>query len=164
MMAVVAATGHRTWTLARSTDLEPREIERRLANLAMAELRLAWPSTLLVGGALGWDMAMAEAARELGVRYVVIAPFPGYDRVWAPADYRRNHKVLSYADSVSFVHHEAKTTVYKDRNKRLVDGSHEVLALWNGFPSGTGHCVNYAREKYKLVKNAWPAWLRMNGK
>lgn len=135
------------------------ELFSRLISLATAYLK-SHPEveTVIQGCAMGWDLALGVAAQDLGISVHSYVPYKGHGKDWKTF-YREVHaEVLSksaeiYAPDVPF----SRETLLQ-RNKDMVDSADYVLALWDGSPGGTKHCVNYANLSEKKVVNLWKNW------
>lgn len=152
---IVCGTGHRPDKLGGYGNI----VHSRLVNVAKAWLKSNKPSKVISGGALGWDQALAAAARYLGIPYVMALPFPDFDSKW-PEKSRNFLKALcDDAAEVVFVK-DGPYAAWKmqERNKWMVDHSDKVLALWNGTSGGTANCVKYAESVGKPISNVWEAY------
>jgi len=155
---IIAGTGHRPDKLggySLATD-------QRLRRVALAALAPLHPTHVISGMALGWDMALAEAAVELGVPFTAAVPFRGQERAWPVASQHRYHDLLGRAKSVVYVS-QPPYSAWKmmRRNAYMVDHCDLLLALWNGEDDGgTANCVKYARlVKHKPIQNVWDRWM-----
>lgn len=150
---IIAGTGHRPDKLGGYTE----EVHEKLVALAtdwLVENPLV--TTVIAGGALGWDTALAEAAIRLK-RYLILAlPFPGFEDRWPSESKARLYAHMAQADEHYFVR-EAGYAAWKmqERNKWMVDHCDEVLALWNGTSGGTSNCIAYANKVGKPINNLW---------
>lgn len=150
---IIAGTGHRPQKLGGFT----RAVEDRLFNLAMHHLGNLAPTTVITGMALGWDTAIAEAAYCLDIPYRAYIPFVGQESRWSAPAQKLYHNILKYAAEVVEVE-EPGYAAWKmlSRDRRMVDDSHKMLALWDGSESsGTGKTVEYALSRNKEVINLW---------
>jgi predicted Rossmann fold nucleotide-binding protein DprA/Smf involved in DNA uptake len=149
-----AVTGHRP-------HLVPDYSFDRLADLAAACLQRYSPARVLLGAALGFDTAVMEACLRVGVAYEAYVPFVGQEKRWGKADRDAYHRLLAGAARVVVVSDGTYSPyLFKARNKALVDHSEALLALFSGAPSGTSHCVSYAKSLGRPVVNVWGSWVK----
>jgi hypothetical protein len=156
MAVTLAATGHRPGRLGGYSV----EVQERLVRLAGDYLEgRDRPKAVVSGMALGWDMAWAFAACELGIPLVAAVPFDGQDGRW-PAEARQLHKcLLARAASVLVVSPGPyEPWKFERRNEWMVDNADGIVALWSGAAGGTGRCVAYAERAGKPVENLWARW------
>jgi uncharacterized phage-like protein YoqJ len=124
-------------------------------------------STRVISGmALGWDLALAVSALELGLLLTCAVPFEGQEKTWhkLPHMVALYHDIISKADRVvvisppGFTHEKMQT-----RNVWMVDHSDGILALHNGDRfGGTFNCLRYnARADRKPVHNYWLVFVRL---
>lgn len=153
---ILAATGHRPNKLGGySVDVDNRL--RHLARLALVEYK---PECVISGMALGWDMAWAEAAIEIGVPFVAAIPFAGQESAWPALSQCRYNRILSYATNSVIVCDGAYAAwKMQKRNQWMVDNSQGLVALWDGTAGGTANCVNYA--KTIPMVNLWEYFINM---
>lgn len=156
---IVTGTGHRPDKLGGYD----KEVFRRLCKFAEQELVRLNVRTAIVGGALGWDMALGVAALCLKIPYVMILPFEGYDERWTDQQRVVNDMLRMGAREVGFVCKPGyERWKMQRRNQVMVDTAQsyqgKVLALWNGTDGGTANCVRYAEERRVPVENVWPSW------
>ena len=118
-------------------------------------------SVAVSGMALGVDQIFAEAVLELKAEGVQInlycaVPCKGQESMWPEKSQKRYKEILEQADIVYTVSKENyKPYLLQKRNEYMVDISTEILAIWDGTPSGTKNCVDYAKKKNKkvIIKN-----------
>lgn len=83
--------------------------------------------TIVSGGANGVDKLAEKYAKETGMDCVVFnAQWKVGDKLDRGAGYKRNVKMIDYADS--------------------------VICLWNGMSKGTKHSIDYAKKHNKLME------------
>ena len=141
---IYSATGH------RKTNLSDDD----LVSLAYWHLLSTGPKRVIVGMALGWDMAVAEAARLLGVPYWAAVPFDGQHNRWPDDQVRRYRHLLYAADAVHVICPHFSMKAYEDRNRWMIDRCDRVMAYWDGSVSGgTANAIRYSRKKNKPVDN-----------
>jgi uncharacterized phage-like protein YoqJ len=155
-MTFYAATGHRPDKLGGYS----KATEDRLRKLARRYLEVDTPDQGVISGmALGWDMAWAEAAVELGIEFTAAVPFAGQESTWPTAARDRYNKLLGKAADVMVVCTGRYEPWKMDlRNHWMVDHSSKLIALWNGTKGGTFNCVLYAQAAQREIVNLWPYW------
>jgi len=155
---ILGVTGHRPGQLGGYSD----RVFEALTGLAAKHLAIHKPEMVITGLAMGWDMAVANAAWKLQIPFLAYIPFEGQaepwsiewrTRWWMFRDCAHREKVFGggYSD-----------IVMKKRNEGIVDDSHEMLALFNGYPSGTKHAVDYALKQGRPLHNLWNEWNAAN--
>lgn len=184
---IVAGTGHRPDKLRIGrANAYDAAVFARLVGVCAAELRRLAPATVIAGGALGFDEALAVAALEVrdaaGLALHLMLPFPSYDARWPEAARRRYAAIAARADVVTWVTpaeglpHDPRTgarlalttgqaaALLHRRNRAMVDAADRVLACWNGDGSGgTAGTVAYAAGRGRPVTNLWAAWRAAGG-
>jgi len=146
-MKACCFTGHRELPAGEAERLE-REIRPLVLELYGAGYR-----EFRVGGALGFDMRMAEllidlrdtAAPELQV--VSVLPYPRWRERWPGAERIREDRIMEKSDRVVFVRPENCKGVYITRNIALVEGSSFCIAYCNRLSGGTAFTLRYALKK-----------------
>ena len=155
-------TGHRPKKLGNVYDLnDPRwqnfmqdlnqVLEQRIQEYGYVECHS--------GMALGADMAWAlviQSARERypgQVKFVADIPNPDQPAKWtSPESIALFYDLVDNADErVTYAPTYTKECL-NDRNIGMIDHSDEVIALWDGTASGTGHAVAYAESLNKFIK------------
>lgn len=113
-------------------------------------------TTVISGMALGWDMALAQAAVNTGVPFRAYIPFIGQESVWPEASQKLYHSLLGKAEVVKTVSPDGYAPFKMQlRNAAMVGDCNVVLALWNGTPGGTANCVKAAITAEKKIMNLW---------
>lgn len=154
---ILSATGHRPDKLGgynqKTTDAIFCVAYRGLQSIA--------PDEVIVGMALGWDMAVAEAAYLLGIPFKAYIPFVGQESKWPkPSQVLYNNLLLRCAELVICAEGEYAGWKMQHRNKCMIDDSDEVLALFNGDDTGGTHnAVVYANGQGKTIHNQWEQWI-----
>lgn len=150
-MTIIAGTGHRLNKLVAHAS------RSELSGFAVMVLTSKFKPTRVISGmALGWDMALAEAALGLGIPLVAAVPFKGQESVWPQDAQRRYAALLGLAAEVVYVCKPGyEAWKYQRRNEWMTDRCDVLLALWNGTPGGTANCVRYAQKKGKKIVNVW---------
>lgn len=165
---LIVATGHRPDKLGGTEAMRRRELEA----FALREVCLATDAEgephFLIGMAMGWDLAVAWACQEVNVPFTAAVPFEGQDSLWPYTQRTMRFGLLACAAHIVVVTQEQPKSPLQvreamlRRNRWMVDQlvgeKDSVLALWNGSQGGTAHCVNYAHERKKTVRNAWSDW------
>lgn len=160
---VVGVTGHRPDKLGIPGSAP---YSKELFNLCCSTLAWLQPDVVISGMALGLDLAIAAAAKELNLYLVAAVPFDGHLKNQTYCD------LIDYAKANGEVHVVSPGGYapwkMQSRNRWIVDRIKEcdgqLIALWNGeAQGGTWNCVRYARSKDVAPINIWPDWQRMQG-
>lgn len=155
---ILGVTGHRPDKLGGYGD----DASLLLEATAVKALKFFQPESVITGMALGWDIAIAKACRELGIPYVAAVPFRGQESRWPPKSQEIYRTYLAKAASIVYVCEDGYAAwKMQVRNKYIVDNSDTLLSLWNGDVSGgTFNCLKYARVCDKPMYNAWGIFQR----
>jgi uncharacterized phage-like protein YoqJ len=156
---IICGTGHRPDKLGGYTT----QASVRLFLLARNWLLLNRPERVISGGALGWDQALASAARSLGIPYVLALPFPGFEDRWPKESKDFLYGLMVQASAVKYICDPGYAGwKMQKRNEWMVDHSDKVLALWNGVPGGgTSNCISYANKVGKPITNLWDTYVEL---
>ena len=119
---------------------------------------------IISGGALGWDQAIAVAARKLRIDYAMYIPFAAFDEKWPQESQDYLETLMHHAAEIKIIC-EPGYAPHKMhlRNEAMVTDCNVVVALYDGSAGGTRNCIHYAnsmRGGFKPVVNLWPAWLQ----
>jgi hypothetical protein len=151
---ILCGTGHRPGKLPGTYSDQTHFAMILVATMALRHYK---PAKVISGMAMGWDMALAQAAVDLMIPLVAAIPFKGQERHWRPQTRRVYLDLLDMASEkvlVSGGGYEAWKM--QARNEWMVDRSDIVLALWNGEPGGgTWNCIQYAKSRGKPCFNCW---------
>lgn len=162
MNGIHAFTGHRPPKLGGYG----KPAKRALVNFAIEVVKSAGTKKAIVGMALGWDQAVAEACLRLNVPFVAAVPFPGQEAYWPKESQDHYRWLLSQANETHVVsplvagNSNRASAFMMVRNKWMVERCSEVHALWDGSRGGTGNCVLDANISHVRVINHWDAWER----
>ena len=149
---IICGTGHRPNKLGGYGA----EVFGRLERKAYNWLHRHMPTKVISGGALGWDQALATAARNRGIDYVMALPFHGFEDRWPAASKAELYALQHLASDVVYVCEPGYAGwKMQKRNEWMVDNCNSVLALWDGSSGGTGNCVAYANKVGRPVINLW---------
>lgn len=105
-----------------------------------------------VGGAVGFDMIMAELLLRLRdekkqeIRIISVIPFPSWRAKWSSEEIRRQNMILEKSDEVIFVRQHYCQGIYMIRNRALADGAQVCIAYCNRPKGGTAWTVRYAKQ------------------
>lgn len=154
---ILSFTGHRPDKLGGYGD----EVFDRLVEFAVKVLRPRQNEIdhVVVGGALGWDTAVAHAAFALDIPYLLAEPFLGQCARW-PQDSKTRYAEMEARAQKVIVVCEGDYAAWKmqERNEWMVDNSDALVALWNGSDGGTANCVAYAIRNSRPWTNLWKHW------
>jgi len=140
--------------------LDPGQV---LIDLATDYLVRLQPDVVISGMALGWDMALAQAAVNLKVPLLTALPFPKQASRWPNTSQARHHALIASADLIVCVSSDdladADIKAAMDwRNEFMVDQAHLILACFDGSAGGTKNCVDDATAQGKQIINTYPSW------
>lgn len=112
---------------------------------------------LVTGGALGVDQMVARIALEMGIPYVICVPHQGHGSNW-PLDAQELYEHLkANARTVKLVTDAPYSPqALQIRNQFMVDGSEELIAVYDGSTGGTANCIQYAQSVGKQITTIWP--------
>ncbi|KQR21874.1 NADAR domain-containing protein [Deinococcus sp. Leaf326] len=148
---------------------DPEQVLVDLAVKYLRRLRDGNPSlTVISGMALGWDTALARAARQEKIPYVAALPFPGQARRWPEASQELWSELVRDAALVVAVGSDDLAdadirSAMQWRNEFMVDQCDLVLACYDGSFGGTHNCVQDAQAQHRTVINTYGDWLSMSG-
>ena len=153
---IICGTGHRPDKLGGYDATTASEVMLLALNWLIDHPEV---THVISGGALGWDQALAKAARAHGVTYTMALPFPGFEDRWPQESKLVLHGLIHDAKDTKFVC-DAGYAGWKmqKRNEWMVDNAEQVLALWNGTPGGTANCIGYAKKVGKPIVNLWEGY------
>jgi uncharacterized phage-like protein YoqJ len=155
---IISGTGHRPQKLGGYSP----EIHLKLRRFLTKQLDELQPDKVLSGMALGFDQALAFAAVDLAIPFAAIVPFESQGNTWTKESQAAYLKLLALASDIVIVSKGGfGPNKMQKRNEYLVDHCDLLLTLWNGSPSGTGRCIQYAEKKQREIKHLWPEWLRI---
>lgn len=160
---IVAATGHRPDKLGGYGDQASTNLVALAVDAINDLANNCDPRDFVISGmALGWDMAVAEAACIWGVPFHAYVPFEGQESRWPIKSQRLWKRLIDRAAKVVVCSGGGYAPwKMQERNKRMVDDADLILALWNGSDGGTANCVNYAQQRGKPIKNVWSHYERV---
>jgi uncharacterized phage-like protein YoqJ len=156
----LAFTGHRPPKLSGYLP----EVDHCLFQLAYHVLTHCKPDKVISGMALGWDMAVAQAAITMGIHTIAAVPFVNQQAKWPEHSQNRYAAILKKCSKVIVVT-EGPYAAWKmqTRNVWMVENSHKLCALWDGTEGGTGNCITAAFKKMDKdpeysIFNVWDDW------
>ena len=153
---ILAGTGHRPDKLG---GYDPHAVNQ-VMRFAEQVLTANKPSVVISGMALGWDIALAQAAVNLGIPFRAYIPFVGQEQVWPSASRLYYKALLAKAQETKICSTGGYTKASMQiRNQNMVDDCDVVAALWNGSPGGTSNCLTYAMFVGKPYINYWPQFI-----
>lgn len=150
---IVSGTGHRPDKLGGYSD----EAFEKLVKIAESGLKRIKVTEVISGMALGWDMALAQAAINLGIPFRAAIPFKGQELMWIKKSQDYYNELLSKATEVVIVCEGGySASKMQIRNEWMVNNSDVVYAMYNGDKfGGTYNCVTYAEKQNKIIINLY---------
>lgn len=154
---IIAATGHRPDKLG---GYGPSAFSN-LVDLARQYLIAQKPEGVIVGMALGWDLAFAQGAVGLGIPVHGAVPFKGQASKWPEYQQDIYQRLVSQCASVTVVSEGGfSAEAMQARNRWMVDRAHRICALYSGEAGGTRNCVKYAEQLQRPIDNLWGQFAR----
>lgn len=160
----VCVTGHRPTKLIGGYNLDSPEnvkIKEEMKTILTALLEQKCEKLVCYSGmALGIDLLFADSVLSLKdifgerIKLICAIPFENQTKNWVKhEDIVFYHLILEYADEIVNTSGkiEYKASYLQKRNEYMVDHSDLILAYWNGTPSGTKNCIDYANRLNKQV-------------
>jgi hypothetical protein len=163
-MTVVAGTGSRS--LARESSLARLETARAIRG----KLEELGATSVLSGGAEGWDECLASAALDLQIPYTLVLPYDGYlEHYWSAAHsqsgidrLRGAQSMKDFASEIVYVcpsrtaidqHTYKPTNANLVRNCLMIQKSNHVLVYDTG-SRGTAHGLSECY-KHRVPYSLW---------
>jgi uncharacterized phage-like protein YoqJ len=158
---ILGITGHRPWPKLGGYNDKTNKSSQIKDILKKCFLQ-GKPSCIVSGMALGVDQWAVEVALELGIKVVALIPCLAQDCKWPPSSRTKYVDMLvliqAAGGTIEYVTKEPySSTCMAARNKRIVEYSTEMLAIWDGSGGGTGSCVRLAKQAGKPITIIHPA-------
>ena len=114
--------------------------------------------TFITGMAMGTDIWAAEIVLDKKktnkkLHLICALPHPGFENRRSMTEKMRFNKIIQRADLVKEINDHYFNGCYQVRNKWMVDKSNLVIAVFNGYKSGTKNTVDYAVSKNIKIDN-----------
>ncbi len=156
---ILGVTGHRPKYLPGQYSDYTNEV---LLKISEGIIKKYQPDIIISGFALGFDIAMTEAAINNNISVVAAIPFVGQEKRWTKSQQEKYHRLLEKSEKVIVSEGSYSAAKMMFRNQFIVDFSDEMFCLWNGDKnSGTGNAVTEAMKQGKNVKNFWNAFNKL---
>lgn len=157
---LVAVFGHRPPELGgygeNATAVAVRD---RLAQILSAQRQLHPDLRVITGLQLGAEQLAAEAARQAGVPYVAVQPYPGPDRPWPAASRDHYADLVRHADAAVLLERTTPETKQKAgaalarRDAWLARHADEAIVVWDGKDPAIGRLVRSLEDR--LGDDVW---------
>lgn len=130
-----------------------QESEQTISNKIRREVLNLYDKGYLyfgVGGALGFDTIAAETlfrlrdCEGLKIKIILVAPFKGYNNLWAKEEKKKFDVNITKYDKVVFVSSVASKDAFLARNRHLINYSSVCITYLIDEYSGTGYTIKYA--------------------
>jgi len=174
MQQIIAGTGHR-WTNKDNYSEDDMINFMKFLKISLKKHYFSrdgnpLPDEFIVGGALGFDMALAQFALESGVPYTLVAPGDWFGKNWSYTFKNVLEHHAEGAKEVILVDQQEKykyllpkgshATKMQWRNEWMVDNATGVLAYWNGYKNGgTYNTIKYLEKNdNKTFTNLWSSY------
>ena len=106
-------------------------------------------TTFITGCSRGVDLWAADIVLELrrtnkSLRLICAVPFEGFESQWPPDWIKHYEMVRKQADWVEIIASGYSLDVYQKRNIWMANRATRLIAVWDGYPSGTKNTIEYA--------------------
>jgi uncharacterized phage-like protein YoqJ len=133
-----------------------------LVYLASKALKTYQATRLITSLELGWEQALAKAAVELKIPFVVSFPFPGRDKDWSQENRVLYYELLSRAAELYQVNDEYSETALRECRAWQTEQADLILTLWDyEFEGDVYHAIHSALQQEVEVNNLWQDWLSL---
>ena len=147
-------TGHRPKKLPwRYNESSPDCVElKKVLTVQISHLAVLGVTDFFSGMAEGTDLFCSEVVLDQrkenpALKLHCVLPCEGQADMWSSSAQDRYYNILNQADSVEYVSRKYHDKCMLDRNRRLVESSGVLLAVYNGeWSGGTAATVRYARK------------------
>ena len=157
---LVAAFGHRPPELGGYGDNPvATRVREKLAGILAAKKQLHPDLWLLTGLLLGAEQLAAEAAREAGVPYIAVQPYPAPEKQWPSTSQDRYAELIRHAGAAVLLERTVPDSKPKfgaalaRRDGWLAKHADEALVVWDGSDPALGKLVRTLEEK--LGDDVW---------
>jgi len=163
---IICGTGHRPKDLDLEYSEESEKVLRNFARQELQKLNLSNYQIIMSGMALGWDMALAEAALLENHKLWAAIPILDFSAKWHSRHKSLYEHILNQADKIIYVcDGYYSPEKFQHRNIFMSECSNSILALWSGKThGGTYNCIKYAESRNKKVINIYDNWLEYKRK
>jgi ribonuclease HI/uncharacterized phage-like protein YoqJ len=158
--SMVAVFGHRPPELGGYEENPvAAAVRRRLVDILAAKRELHPDLRVLTGLQLGAEQLGAEAARESGVPYVVVQPYPEPDRQWPASSRDRYAELVRGAEAALLLERKAPETKQKAgaalarRDAWLTNHADQAVVVWDGADAALGRLVRTLEDR--LDDDVW---------
>ncbi|MGH9186213.1 MAG: SLOG family protein [Acidimicrobiales bacterium] len=148
----VLVAGHRPPELGGYEDNPVAAgVRRKLAEILAAQRELHPALYVVTGLQLGAEQLGAEAARDAGVPYVVVQPYPAPDKVWPARSRDRYAESVRHADAAVLLERKVPDSRQKAgaalarRDGWLARQVDEAIVVWDGDDRAVGRLVRSLR-------------------
>lgn len=156
----VCFTGHRpnklSWKYNEELD-SCKKFKFDIENMLIKAIKNNY-CYFISGMALGIDIICAEIVLKLkniykNVKLECAIPCFNQTKFWNEKDKIRYENIIKKCDKITYV---SSCNYYigcnQKRNVYMVDNSNAVIAVWNGYSSGTKNTIDYAKQKNLKIK------------
>ena len=154
---ILAATGHRNKYWPCKYDTNNDWYKSLVSNIKSKLIELA-PELVITGGAIGFDMEIAEAALNLGIEHHLYKPTLKQGINWPKRSRNRLNAIANSSSEVILCSEYYYPAVFLIRDKMMVDAADQMIALLSpdaSNESGTFQTVEMAIKQNKKVHNIW---------
>jgi len=162
-VTVLAGTGHRKIGKNEQTITADGVIYNGIRSYLIDLLIALSPREVISGMAIGYDLALADAACQARIPFVAAIPYRGHGEMFGKANRSKHDTLVGFASRVVHTSEDYRNAgVYVVRDRWMVDNSEFLFAFYDGRGvGGTKLTMDYAESKGKVVVNLWdhkPDW------
>jgi uncharacterized phage-like protein YoqJ len=152
----VAGTGHRNIGKNITITADGR-IFCAIRDELMQLLEKINPKQVISGMAIGFDLALADAAAQTRIPFTAAVPFKGHGALWGKANKSKHDTLLGLASVVVYTSEDYRNAgVYVIRDQWMVNNSDSLFAFYDGRGTGgTKITMDYAEKQGKPILNVW---------
>jgi ribonuclease HI len=157
---LIAVFGHRPPELGGyGENPVAAAVRDRLAEILSAKRKLDPDLWVITGLQLGAEQLAAEAARQAGVPYVAVQPYPEPDRPWPAASRDHYAELIRHAGAAVLLERTAPETKQKAgaalarRDAWLARHADEAVVVWDGQDPAIGRLVRSLEDR--LGDDVW---------
>lgn len=104
-----------------------------------------------------FSLAVLELKNDgIPMKLYSAVPFKNFGGNWFGKNVDIHNEILRKSNKVIYIsdeNYDKKLTQLQDRNEFLVNASDNLISVFDGSPSGTKNCIDYANKMHKKIIN-----------